>query len=224
MAGTSGSDIAKHIIEHEILGIKPNPTALDLTDLEDRVEVLENQVIVIDNQVIVIEGDITNIENSIDVVEENLETFIQDTPIILLDDGENGEELPLYIEGEGDDRDIIYLPTEISGNTENQIVTITALSLSSGNHTLTDIINWATAKSYISAINVQTNSTDWDLWLCFDNTFNTGDVRSIQLVNQGYKTTLVDPDLNHISIDNNLYIIYTGAQTADFYFIGEIRE
>jgi len=106
-------------------------------------------------------------------------------------------------------------------------VWISSSSESPGNLTLSDSINWGAQYVFIGSINVETSSTNWDLWICETSAFDISAITSKRIVRKGLRNTLVDVSLEVNSDSNNLYLIYadnaSGSNVASFYVTGEAR-
>lgn len=102
---------------------------------------------------------------------------------------------------------------------------ITASGQAPGNLTLSGV-HWGAEYSYIDSMRVKTESTDWSLWLCEDDTFDT-DLITSRLLVSGMSG---DIDLGIARSYNagvtSVFLIYednSGSNTADFYITGEAR-
>jgi len=95
-----------------------------------------------------------------------------------------------------------------------------------GNLTLNDGTNWDVSYSYITAIHVLTSSTDWDLWLCEDNSFDTGAIETHRLVSGRSGDMDISVAREYNPGDTNVYLKYTdnsGSNNADIYILGQER-
>lgn len=98
-----------------------------------------------------------------------------------------------------------------------------------GNLTLNDGTNWGINYSFISGIQVETSSTNWDLWLCEDNTFTTSAQESRLLASgRGSGKTDLTVLREYNPGDANVYLKYIdndagGPYNADFYITGAER-
>lgn len=103
---------------------------------------------------------------------------------------------------------------------------ISAINQTEGNKTFADTVNWASRYSHVSRIHIKTVSTNWDAWLCVDNTFNKTDIRTLKIMTSGNGDSeiFIGTELN--SADNNVYLIFTdnvGVNTFDILISGEAR-
>lgn len=93
---------------------------------------------------------------------------------------------------------------------------------------LSDGTNWNVSKALLKIIYIITSSTDWDLYLLFnDNGYaaDDGTFPKIQLIEQGYETEIIQLDLPYRDDDDNkeihLYFIdNSGSNTFDVYVWG----
>ena len=106
------------------------------------------------------------------------------------------------------------------------LIYIQAASQAPGNLTLSDGANWNTSRALLDGINVLTDSTDWDLWLCGDADFDTSKLTSRKLVSNASGNVDMTINRGYVSDSTNLYLIYTdnsGSNAADFYITGTLR-
>lgn len=97
---------------------------------------------------------------------------------------------------------------------------------SPGNITLSDSTNWGAQYTYISRINVDTDSTDWDLWICETSSFDTNISTSRRVVRNGLRSMDVQVGVEVNADGENVYLIYadnSGTNVANFYVTGEAR-
>lgn len=95
-----------------------------------------------------------------------------------------------------------------------------------GNITLSDNINWDAKYTYISSIKVETDSTNWDLWICESSEFNLSLPTSRRIVRRGLRDTIIDVGFEVNSDSTSLYLVYidnAGNNAANFYITGEAR-
>lgn len=96
-------------------------------------------------------------------------------------------------------------------------------NLGEGNLTLSDDGYWGVSEAYIDSISVSTISTNWDLYLCIDSSFNISDVRTRKLVSNGLGDAIVPVDETYQSTDGKVYLVFNdlaGSSIASFYIVG----
>ena len=194
---TSASSLKEHIIEHEILGITSGGGS----------------------------GDSLFELNPGGIVE-----LITNSHVLRLDELEIGETddviLSKDIDGNLVLEDANAGPITLTALKSMRNIWIEALSQPQGNITLTDATNWNAQYSFISAINVQTTSTNWDLWIHENSSFDTASIRSRRIVRKGSEDVLVPVGFEVNSSTNSLYLTFTpnsGTHSASFYVTGEAR-
>lgn len=73
---------------------------------------------------------------------------------------------------------------------------------------------------FIDMINVITNTTNWNLWLCEDSSFNTASPASLKLVSNGISTMLFDAQVAYNPPISNAYLFFedlNGSDTASIF-------
>jgi hypothetical protein len=100
---------------------------------------------------------------------------------------------------------------------------ITADDIPAGNITLLDDGYWASGYVYLDSIHVETTSTDWDLYLCQDSSFNISDITTIKLVANGLGSSVVPVNISYDSLDGNVFLVYennVGTSNVSLYIVG----
>jgi hypothetical protein len=88
---------------------------------------------------------------------------------------------------------------------------------------LSDDGYWDATVVMIDSISVRTASTDWDLYLCTDSSYNMSSVTTRQLVSGGLTDSIIDIGEQYSSDDLKVYVVYldnNGTATASFYVVG----
>lgn len=113
--------------------------------------------------------------------------------------------------------------TQISKGLRNIWINVT--NQSEGNLELSGD-DWDTAYSYISSIKVKTSSTDWDMWLCEDDTYTKTLISTRQIAANRSGDFDITVAREYNPGQDKVYLIYTdnsGTNTADIYIVGESR-
>lgn len=107
-----------------------------------------------------------------------------------------------------------------------QNIFLTALGLEDGYHAL-ESESWDTFASRISAVNVITESTNYNLWITTNNSFDVTEITSANIITNGFKNLLVNLNLEFLSSSRSLYIIIEDLDltpsTFDVFIAGEGR-
>lgn len=156
---------------------------------------------------------------------------LTDTDYILrLDELQIGEntEVQLTKDGSGNlvFQDALVGPTTLTSLKSMRNIWIESLAHAQGNITLSDSTNWAAQYTFISAINVQTTSTDWDLWIHEDASFDIASIRARRIAKTANGSQLIPVNFEVNSSNNNLYLTFTpktGTHSVSLYITGEAR-
>lgn len=96
---------------------------------------------------------------------------------------------------------------------------------SPGNLTLTGPL-WDAYEVDFCHLSLLTASTNWDLYICYDNTFDLTDARTLKLVANATGNIITDVHIRYISSTTSLYLIYndlSGSATANIHIIGTTK-
>lgn len=114
---------------------------------------------------------------------------------------------------------------ELSTLTE-KMIWLYATGQAPGNLTLSGD-DWNEECSVITSLKVWTASTDWDLWLCETDAFDTALIGSRKLIaNQNGNYEVYESSTEYKSDDTNVYLVYvdnSGANNAEIQITGVAR-
>ena len=109
----------------------------------------------------------------------------------------------------------------------NRTIFVHATGQAPGNLTLADAAHWGEQYSVLTSLKVWTASTNWDLWLCEDNTFDTGLIGSRKLIEaQSGNYEVYESETEYRSDGDNVYLKYvdnSGANNAEILLTGIAR-
>lgn len=109
----------------------------------------------------------------------------------------------------------------------NRTIWLYATGQAPGNLTLSDVNTWNERYSLLTSLKVWTASTDWDLWICGDVTFDTAIIGSRKLIeNQNGNYEVYESEIEYRSDGTNVYLKYvdnSGANNAEILLTGVAR-